>query len=94
MHALYSFEKKECMLPESFVYSVKCVLCDENHGIYLGEISRPFAVRSNENLRCEGNQNAKSYTTTIQCHFDNQLNAADLNAIFFRSIRDMRNSDQ
>ena len=53
--------RKNICFQRDLVYSVKCGLCDENHGIYVGETSRPFALRYNEHLRSASNPNAKSY---------------------------------
>ena len=54
-------DKKNMCFRKDLVYSIKCGLCDKNHGIYVGETSRPFAVRFNEHLRSARNPDAKSY---------------------------------
>ena len=48
-------DKKNMCFWKDLVYSIKCGLCDKNHGIYVGETSRPFAVRFNEHLRSARN---------------------------------------
>ena len=43
------------------VYSIKCELCGKDKGIYIGETSRPLALRFQEHYRAAANPTAKSY---------------------------------
>jgi hypothetical protein len=43
------------------VYSIKCDLCQDDDGLYIGETSRPLAVRFQEHYRSAANPTAKSY---------------------------------
>ena len=46
---------------KDIVYSIKCDLCHDDDGIYIGETSRPLALRFQEHYRSAANPNAKSY---------------------------------
>ena len=46
---------------KDIVYSIKCDLYQDDDSIYIGETSRPLALRFQEHYRSAANPNAKSY---------------------------------
>ena len=55
---------------KDIVYSIECDLCHDDDGIYIGETSRPLALRFQEHYRSAANPNAKSYKNmTFSKHY-------------------------
>ena len=46
---------------KNVVYSIKCDLCQDIDGVYIGETSRPLSKRFQEHYRSATNPTAKSY---------------------------------